>query len=48
VVADALSRKSLQVSLMMMHELVLLEKFRDLRLNVECQPASLCVHKVDV
>ena len=48
VVADALSRKSLHVSTMMVHELELLERFRDLRLNVVCCDANLLVSKVDV
>ena len=48
VVADALSRKSLHVSSMMVYELELLEKFRDMRLNVVCCDANLSVSKVDV
>ena len=48
VVADALSRKSLHVSTMMVHELELMERFRDLRLNVVCCDANLLVSKVDV
>ena len=48
IVADALSRKSLHVSTMMVHELELLERFRDLRLNVVCCDANLSVSKVDV
>ena len=40
VVADALSRKSLHVSTMMMRELDLIEKLRDLNLAVEVHPRS--------
>ena len=38
VVADTLSRKSLHVSLMMIEEYKLLEKFRDLNILVSLQP----------
>jgi hypothetical protein len=48
VLVDALSRKSLHVSTMMVHELEILERFRDLRLNVVCCDANLSVSKVDV
>ena len=48
VVADALSRKSLHVSTMMIHQMKLLDKFRDLHLDVSCYDASLSVCKVDV
>jgi hypothetical protein len=48
VVADALSRKSLHVSTIMVHEFELLERFRDLRLNVVYCDANLSVSKVDV
>jgi hypothetical protein len=48
VVANALSRKSLHVSIMMIHQMKLLEKFRDLNLDVFCYNASLSVCKVDV
>jgi hypothetical protein len=41
VVVDALSRKSLHVSSMIIHELELLEKFRDLHLDVSLLPSSL-------
>ena len=41
VVADALSRKSLHISAMMMQEQRLLEEFRDLDLAVERRPKSL-------
>jgi hypothetical protein len=48
VVADAVSRKSLHVSTMMIHQMVLLEKFRDLKLEVKCNNSSLSVSRVDV
>jgi hypothetical protein len=48
VVADALSRKSLHVSTMMIHQMKLLEKFRDLHLDVSCYDVSLSVCKADV
>jgi hypothetical protein len=48
VVADALSRKSLQVSTMMIHQMILLEKFRDLHLDVSCYSAGISVCKVDL
>ncbi|PNX66156.1 hypothetical protein L195_g062923, partial [Trifolium pratense] len=35
VVADALSRKTIHISAMMAKELELIEKFRDLNLNME-------------
>ena len=41
VVADALSRKALHVSAMMVKELELIEAFRDLNLVVEVRPRSL-------
>lgn len=41
VVANALSRKSLHVSVMMVKELQLIDKFRDLNLVVEVRPKSL-------
>jgi len=41
VVADALSRKSLHIAQMMVHELKLLEEFRNLRLSVMLSPHSL-------
>jgi hypothetical protein len=48
VVTDALSRKSLHVSTMMIHDMKLLEKFRDLHADVSCYNASLSLCKVDV
>ena len=41
VVADALSRKSLQVATMMVKGLELIESFRNLNLAVEVKPKSL-------
>ncbi|XP_052723098.1 uncharacterized protein LOC128193518 [Vigna angularis] len=41
VVADALSRKSVHVSLMMVKELHLVESFRDLRLQFELEPNNI-------
>ncbi|XP_052736041.1 uncharacterized protein LOC108336753 [Vigna angularis] len=41
VVADALSRKSVHVSVMMVRELNLVESFRDLRLQFELEPNSI-------
>jgi hypothetical protein len=46
VVADAFSRKSLHVSTMMIHQIELLEEFRDLHLDAMCLAtmiASLCI-----
>jgi len=43
VVADALSRKSIYTSMMMMKELSLIESFRDLNLVVEQKPNNLCL-----
>lgn len=43
IVADALSRKSLHMSMMMVKEYELLEKFRNLNLSVEVQPTYLHV-----
>ena len=48
VVADALSRKSLHVSTMMIHQMELLEKFRDLHLDVSCYDYSISVYKLDL
>jgi hypothetical protein len=48
VVADALSRKSLHVSTMMIHQMILLEKFKDLQLDISCYNASISVCKVDL
>ena len=48
VVADALSRKSLHVSTMMIHQMELLEKFRDLHLDVYCYDDSISVYKLDL
>ena len=48
VVADALSRKSLHVSTMMIHQMELLEKFRDLHLDVSCYDDSISVYKLDL
>ena len=41
VVADALSRKMLHISAMMVRELELIEKFRDLSLVCEVTPQSV-------
>jgi hypothetical protein len=48
VVADALSRKSLHMSTMMIHHMELLEKFRDLQLDVSCYDDSIFVYKLDL
>ena len=48
VVADALSRKSLHVSTMMIHQMELLEKFKDLQLDVSCYDDSISVYKLDL
>ena len=48
VVADAFSRKSLHVSTMMIHQMELLEKFRDLHLDVSRCNDSISVYKVDL
>ena len=46
--ADALSRKSLHVSTMMIHQMILLGKYRDLHLDVSCYNASISVCKADL
>jgi hypothetical protein len=46
VVVDALSRKSLHVSTMMIHQMILLDKFRNLLLDVSCYDASISMCKV--
>jgi len=43
VVADALSRKSIHASMMMVKELDLIESFRDLNLAVKLRPNSICL-----
>jgi len=43
IVANALSRKSIHASMMMMKELSLIESFRDLNLVVKQKPNSLCL-----
>ena len=48
VVADALNRKSLHVSTMMIHEMELLEKFRDMHLDVSSYDDSISVYKLDL
>jgi hypothetical protein len=48
VMADTLSKKSLHVSTMMIHHMILLEKFRDLHLDVSCYSAGISVCKVDL
>ena len=48
VVADALSRKSLHVSTMMIHQMELLEKFRELHLDVSSYDDSISVYKLDL
>jgi hypothetical protein len=47
VVPDALSRKSLHVSIMMINQMIILEKFKDLCLDVSCYSASIYVCKVE-
>jgi len=42
VVADALSKKSIHASMMMVKELDLIESFRDLNLVVNLTPNSIC------
>jgi hypothetical protein len=48
VVADALSRKSLHLSQMMIHEINLIEKFRDLNLLVIPTPHSLFMSEIKI
>jgi hypothetical protein len=48
VVADALSRKSLPISTMMIHQMDLLEEFRDVHLDVSCYDDSIFVYKLDL
>lgn len=48
MVADALSRKSIHASTMMVKELELLEQFRDMRITVETSPGKLCVSMITV
>ncbi|PNX98730.1 retrotransposon protein, partial [Trifolium pratense] len=48
VVADALSRKALHTSKLMMHECQLLEKFRDLNLNFTCLDRGVMLSQLDV
>ena len=43
VVADALSRKSIHASMMMVKELDLIESFKDLNLAVKLRPNSICL-----
>ena len=48
VVADALSRKSLHVSWMMIKEFELVESFRDLNLGVTLTPGSIRLNHIKV
>jgi hypothetical protein len=48
VVADALSRKFLHVSTTTIHQMILLETFRDLHLDVSCYSAGIFVCNVDL
>ena len=48
VVADALSRKSLHMSTLMIHEMKLIEQFRDLNLNVEFAPQRVKLGMITV
>src|ERR1044072_4665120 len=48
VVADALSRKYLHLSQMMIHEMNLIEKFRDLNLLVTPSPHSLFMREIKI
>ncbi len=48
VVADALSRKSLHASWMMAQELDLIEKFRDLNLQVQAKVFGLELSRIDI
>jgi len=43
VIVDALSRKSIHASMMMVKELDLIESFRDLNLVVKLRPNSICL-----
>ena len=48
VVTDALSRKTLHMSTMMMREMKLIEDFRDMSLGVEIRPKSLYLGTLEV
>ena len=48
VVADALSRKSLNVSWMMIKEIELVESFRDLNLGISITPHSIQLNQIKV
>ena len=48
VVADALSRKSLHVSSMMIHELELLESFRDLNLKTRIKGKHMLANHIQI
>ena len=48
VVTDALSRKSLHLLTMMIHQMELLEKFRDMHLDVSSYDDSISVYKLDL
>src|ERR1044072_9337457 len=48
VVADALSRKAIHVSTMMIRQMELIEEFRDFSLNVETSPGKLCFGMITV
>ena len=48
IVADALSRKIISVSNMMMKERELLEQFRDMNLSVDITPGKLCLNMTTI
>ena len=48
VVADALSRKTLHISAMMVNELELVEEFRDLRLVSEFHPGKIIMSTLKI
>ena len=48
VVADALSRKSLHVSSLMVQEMRLIEEFRDLNLDIKFEPHSVKISRITV
>ena len=48
VVTDAMSRKSIHASMMMVKELDLIESFRDLNLVVKLRPNSMCLRMLKI
>ena len=48
IVADALSRKIISVSNMMIKERELLEQFRDMNLSVDLTPGKLCLNMTTI